>query len=68
VANGWTEERQTRQSAAIRQWHPWERSTGPRTPEDKAKVATNAYKGGTRPLLRKLARTLRDQRAFILNQ
>src|ERR1017187_1007026 len=31
MANGWTLERRLRQSAAIRQWRPWERSTGPRT-------------------------------------
>lgn len=43
----------------IHQWRPWERSTGPRTSGGKARVARNAFKGGTRPLMRELARILR---------
>lgn len=43
----------------IRRWKPWEHSTGPRTPEGKAVVAVNAYRGATRPLLRELAKALR---------
>jgi hypothetical protein len=34
---------------------------GPRTPEGKAKVARNAFKGGARHLLRELARAMREQ-------
>ena len=37
------------------------RSTGPKTPNGKALVSRNAYKGSTRPLLWKLARLLREQ-------
>ncbi len=47
------------QSEAIRRWKPWESSTGPRTPEGKAKVAQNSYKGGHRPLRRRIAKVLR---------
>jgi hypothetical protein len=47
----------------IQRWKPWERSTGPKTPEGKARVSRNAYKGGTRPLLRELARLLREQKS-----
>ena len=43
----------------IRHWKPWERSTGPKTIEGKARVSRNAYKGGARALLRELARMLR---------
>jgi hypothetical protein len=57
--NGWSDERRHRQSALIRNWKPWERSTGPRTAKGKAAVARNAYKGGVRPTLRKLAEVLR---------
>jgi hypothetical protein len=57
--NGWTPERRSRQSEAIRRWKPWERSTGPRTSEGKARVARNPYKGGGRARLRILARLLR---------
>ena len=58
MANGWTPERRAKQSAAIRQWKPWERSTGPRTQEGKNRVTRNAYKGGGRMILRCLARML----------
>ena len=54
------EHRQLR-AQLIRRWRPWERSTGPRTTTGKAKVARNAWKGGVRPMLRNLARALRDQ-------
>lgn len=40
-ASGWTTERRQRQSEAIRAWRPWEKSTGPRTAEGKAKVGRN---------------------------
>jgi hypothetical protein len=58
--NGWTPERRRRMRERIHEWKPWERSTRPRTPEGKARVARNAYKGGTRPLIRELARHLRE--------
>lgn len=58
--NGWTAERRKRQAAAIHRWKPWERSTGPKTTEGKAIAARNAYSGATRPLLRDLARALRE--------
>jgi hypothetical protein len=45
----------------IRQWQPWEKSTGPRTPEGKAIVARNAFKGGKRSLLRQHIREARAQ-------
>ncbi len=62
MAHGWTPERRGRQAKLIRQWRPWEQSTGPRTHEGKEKVSRNAYKGGTWKLLRDLARVLRDQK------
>jgi len=63
--NGWTPERQRRQSELIRQWRPWERSTGPRTSAGKAKSSRNAYRGGVRPMLRELAKLLREQRRAL---
>jgi hypothetical protein len=56
-----TPEHRARQSAAIQQWRPWEHSTGPKSEEGKARVSRNAYKGGTRSILRELARLLREQ-------
>jgi hypothetical protein len=49
----------------IKTWRPWERSTGPRTEAGKAVVAYNAWKGGTRPMLRLLAQTLSNQREAL---
>jgi hypothetical protein len=59
--NGWTEERRQRQREAIQRWNPWEKSTGPRTEAGKAKVARNAYRGGIRPMLRRLEHALQEQ-------
>ena len=56
----WTPERRARQAATIQRWKPWEKSTGPRTPEGKAVVARNAFKGGKRPLLRARLREIRE--------
>ena len=58
MANGWTQERRQKQSEAIRTWKPWSNSTGPRTSRGKAEASQNAFKGGIRPLLRKLAKVL----------
>jgi len=57
--SGWTPERRRRQSEGIRRWRPWERSTGPRTAEGKARAARRGYKGAERPALRLLGRLLR---------
>jgi hypothetical protein len=56
MASSWTPERKARQAALIGTWRPWERSTGPRTPDGKAKASRNAYKGGHWLMLRELSR------------
>lgn len=60
MANGWTPERRARQAALIRTWCPWEKSTGPRTDEGKARTSHNGFKGGHRTTLRELTRVLND--------
>ena len=65
MTNGWTAERRARQARMIRQWQPWKTSTRPKSAEGKAIVAGNSFKGGTRPLLRELARALREQRKLL---
>ena len=56
MANGLTAIRRRRHAKAIKRWRPWERSTGPRTSEGKARVARNAYHGGERQKVRVLAK------------
>lgn len=72
MGNGWTPERRARQAALIRNWKPWERSTGPRTAQGKARTARNGFKGGHRVMLRALAReldnALREQREMLLRR
>ena len=45
---GWTPERRAQQSARIRLWQPWRRSTGPRSEAGKAQSAMNGLKHGGR--------------------
>ena len=51
MANGWTPERKEKQSALMRMLKPWERSTGPKTDEGKARAARNSRRppAGTVP-------------------
>ena len=49
----------------IRRWKPWQKSTGPATPEGRAKVSMNAFKGGWREQLRELKKLLREQEALL---
>jgi len=60
MARKWTLEQRARQAEMIRQWKPWESSTGPKTAEGKARSSSNAFKGGTRLLQRQLARLFRE--------
>lgn len=65
MANGWTLERRARQAERIREWRPWEQSSGPKTEAGKAVVARNAWRGGTRQVLRELSRALGEQREVL---
>lgn len=40
----------------VKQWKPWTKSTGPKTPEGKERVSRNAWKGGHRARLRELSK------------
>jgi hypothetical protein len=50
MANGWTPERKAQQARSIRNWRPWEKSTGPQSDEGKVVSARNATKHGARSL------------------
>ena len=65
MANGWTEERCKRQSELIQRWQPWAKSTGPRTSAGRAKASKNAFKGGVRPQLRRLAKALHGSQQML---
>ena len=58
MSNGWTPERRVKQSIQIRNWCPWQKSTGPKTQEGKTRSAMRGYKGGIRKELRMLRKTL----------
>ena len=52
MSRQWTQEQRAALSAQIHNWQPWKHSTGPKSPEGKAVVSRNAWKGGRRPSLR----------------
>ena len=60
-----TPEHRALRAQLIQRWKPWERSTGPKTPEGKAKSAMRGYKGGLRPAMRELAAALRQQAQML---
>lgn len=65
AARQWTEEQRKQQSFKIRQWQPWQGSTGARTVEGKKKVSRNAFKGGIAKKIQTLAKLLREQKMII---
>ena len=65
MANGWTLERGARQAELIRNWCPWQHSTGPRTSEGKARFSRNAWRGGIRDVLRELSRAMKAHREVL---
>ena len=56
MATTWTPERRARQAELIRQWQPWAKSTGPKSPEGRQRVSKNAWTGGRRAQLRELTK------------
>lgn len=62
-----TPEHRALRAELIRRWKPWEKSTGPKTAEGKRRSAMRGYKGGTRQLLRDLAKVLREQDQMMID-
>ena len=52
----WTPERRAWQAELIRQWQPWAKSSGPRSPDGKERVSRNAWTGGHRAEMRELSK------------
>ncbi len=48
----WTQEQRAVLALQVHNWKPWTRSAGPKSPEGKAKVSRNGWKGGKRPARR----------------
>ena len=63
----WTIAERQRQAQLIRQWQPWQHSTGAKTIEGKATASRNAYKGGLRPRFKAIKQLLRDAKQ-VLNE
>lgn len=61
----WTPERRAKQAENIRRWKPWKKSTGPRTPEGKARSSRNADRGVAAMEARILEARLRVRSRFI---
>jgi hypothetical protein len=45
AARTWTDAQKAQQAEVIHRWQPWQSSTGPKTPEGRAKSSRNAYRG-----------------------
>jgi len=54
---GWTPERRAMMAARIRQWKPWEKSTGPVTGKGKRKASKNASRS-TRAIFKRSVRNI----------
>ena len=70
AARNWTPEQRNEQAAKICAWRPWEQSTGPRTPDGKARASRNAENVNdsrtvTRNALRELRAMLKTQRECL---
>lgn len=56
MANGWTPERRAAMAQRIREWKPWEKSTGPVTAKGKRKSSKNASRSARARFMHKLRR------------
>ena len=60
-----TQQHRELRAELIRNWKPWERSTGPKSAQGKARVSVNSHRGAVRPLMRRLSKVLRRQRVSL---
>jgi hypothetical protein len=55
----WTPQARQHQAELIKQWQPWQHSTGARTIAGKAIASRNAFKGGVRQQIKDINQLLR---------
>ena len=60
-----TPEHRELRAKLIRQWRPWEKSTGPRSEEGKILAAKRSFKGNHRGLLRELSNQIEMQKKSL---
>jgi hypothetical protein len=65
MARQWTAEQKAKQAALIRNWQPWQHSTGAKTEQGKANSAMNACKGYKRVKHRKIAKQIRTAKTML---
>lgn len=65
----WTAEQRQHQRELIQRWKPWEKSTGAKTREGKAKSSRNATKDGksqeTRDIIKFFNQLLKKQKGLL---
>jgi hypothetical protein len=66
MARNWSPEEREKHAAAMREWKPWKKSTGPKTPEGKAVSAQNAEKSGLYSAEMQLLKELMREQKRIL--
>ena len=68
AARTWTPEQRARQAELIRTWKPWSQSTGPKTPDGKAKASRNGDPGWMWAAERAEVRALRQHVNELLKE
>jgi hypothetical protein len=63
--NGWTPERRARQAELIRNWKPWEKSTGAKTEQGKAVSKMNAMRLTPLGLLKQAEKLCRAKECYF---
>ena len=61
----WIAEERLRQSQLIRNWQPWNKSTGAITAQGKARSSQNAFKHGFSKLEKEMRSLLKQQEQFL---
>lgn len=65
MARHWTAEERAQQAQLIRKWKPWEKSTGAKTNQGKARSRRNAVTHGMSKTLRELRQALREHQKAL---